>query len=133
FRLQTLGIIPPRTLPAEWHDTAALSVYLQAPRSLEGACRELLGETPDKSVRDAMKGANWLTAKLLLQDQRVLAYALDDARFACRLWLEHANKWPTHERMLSSLTIQQGEYGIHLDQQRIDEGIRTLSLECERT
>ena len=55
-RLQESGIIPPEIAPAEWHDTAALATFLQAPRGLEGACRELIGKRPDKSVRAQMKG-----------------------------------------------------------------------------
>lgn len=130
-RLQELGIVPPEIAPVEWHDTAALSTYLQAPRNLEGAARELIGKEPDKSVRDLMKGVNWMEAKLLLNDDRVLEYALEDARLACELWLAHGDKWTTEERMLSRLTVEQGEFGIHLDQERIAQGIQILETRCE--
>lgn len=130
-RLQELGIVPQEISPVEWHDTAALSTYLQAPRNLEGAARELIGKEPDKSVRDLMKGVNWMEAKLLLNDERVLEYTIEDARLACQLWLAHSDKWPTEERILSRLTVEQGEFGIYLDQNRIGEGIRILETKCE--
>ena len=132
-RLQELGIIPPEIAPAEWHDTAALATFLQAPRGLEGACRELIGKRPDKSVRAQMKGVDWIQARTLLQDDRVLEYALEDARLACELWLAHADKWPTQERILSRLTVEQGEHGIQLDRVRIEAGIQALSKQCEES
>jgi len=130
-RLQELGIVPPEIAPVEWHDTAALSTYLQAPRNLEGAARELLGKEPDKSVRNLMKGVNWMEATLLLEDERVTAYALEDAKLVCEMWLAHSDKWPVKERILSRITVEHGEYGIHLDQQRIGEGIQILTTHAE--
>ena len=79
--------MPPIIDPVEWHDTAALSTYLQAPRNLEGASRELLGKEPDKSIREEMKGFDWQKAKELLKDSPVTEYALEDAKLACKLWL----------------------------------------------
>jgi hypothetical protein len=55
-RLQQLGVIHPDSGPLEWHDTAALAAYLQAPRNLAGAARELLGMEIEKTVRDQMEG-----------------------------------------------------------------------------
>ena len=55
-QLQKLGVIHPDSGPWEWYDTAALSVYLQAPRNLAGAARELLGMELEKTVRDRMEG-----------------------------------------------------------------------------
>jgi len=133
FRLVELGIIPTGIEPVEWHDTAALSTYLQAPRNLAGASRELLGKTPDKSVRDLMQGVNWMEAKLLLEDERVTRYALEDAKLACDLWLGYSDKWPIKERILSRLTVDQGEHGIHLDLDRIEEGIGILTTQCEES
>lgn len=56
IRLQELGIIHADSGPHLWFDTAALSVYLQAPRNLAGAAKELLGTELSKDVRDQMKG-----------------------------------------------------------------------------
>jgi hypothetical protein len=55
-RLQQLGVIHPDSGPLEWHDTAALAAYLQAPRNLAGAARGLLGMEISKDLRDQMKG-----------------------------------------------------------------------------
>lgn len=132
-RLQELGIVPPSIQPIEWHDTAALCVYLQAPRNLEGGAKQLLGVTPDKSVRDLMQGVDWMQAKLLLDEDRVLKYALNDAKFACQLWLAHSVKWPADERTLSLLTVEQGEYGIQLDSERIRLGIQILTTQRDQS
>lgn len=56
-RLQELGIVHADSGPCAWHDTAALASYLQAPRKLAGAARELIGMEVDKTIRDQMKGA----------------------------------------------------------------------------
>lgn len=132
-RLKELGIIPPDTKPVEWHDSAALASYLQAPRNLEGASRELLGIEPDKSIRDRMKGVKGDELRFKLQDPKLLEYALQDARLACELWLSHSDKWPEHERLLSQITVEQGEYGIQLDHDRIMEGVKVLTNHREES
>lgn len=133
FRLQALGLAPASAGPRDWHDTAALAVYLQAPRNLAGAATQLLGRTPDKSIRTAMKGTDWLQAKLLLQDEKLLDYALEDARLACDLWLGHSLHWPQNERRLSRLTVEQGEHGVFLDQGMVATGIRLLENQCRQS
>jgi hypothetical protein len=55
-RLQQLGVIHADSGPREWYDTAALAAYLQAPRNLAGAAKELLGLELSKEVRDRMEG-----------------------------------------------------------------------------
>jgi hypothetical protein len=131
FRMQALGVVSPHVAPAEWHDTAALAVYLQAPRSLAGAAEQLLGRTLDKSVRDEMRGVDWLSALAMLRDEHLKTYALEDARAACDLWLAHADKWPEGERRLAWLTVEQGEHGIQLDRERVEVGIATLHGVCQ--
>ena len=126
-RCKVLGIIPEHIEPSEWHCSANLSVYLQAPRNLEGASRELLGEVPDKNVRASMKGGMTPMETLLFgQDPEVLKYALEDARLCAALFTKYADKWPMIERQISALTIEQGEYGVRVDMPGIDAGIHKL-------
>jgi len=56
IRLQQLGIVHADSGPIEWYDTAALAAFLQAPRNLAGAAKELLGTELSKDVRDKLKG-----------------------------------------------------------------------------
>lgn len=56
MRLQELGVVHSDSGPREWHDTAALAAYLQSPRNLAGAAKDLLGMELSKEVRDQMKG-----------------------------------------------------------------------------
>ncbi len=129
-RLQELGIAPADVAPREWHDTAALAVYLQAPRNLEGAAQHLLGRKPNKAIRKAMKGTDWLQSRTLLQDDQLLGYALEDAKLACDLWLGYSLHWPAQERRLSRLTVEQGEHGVYLDRKAVDAGIAILAQQC---
>ncbi len=55
-RLQELGTIHTDSGPCHWHDTAALASYLQAPRNLAGASKELIGMELNKAVRAQMEG-----------------------------------------------------------------------------
>lgn len=104
--------------PAEWHCTANLAAYLQAPRSLAGACKELLGVTVDKSVRDRMKGVRY--AELMAFEQEdVCRYAQADADNCLALWVAHSDKWPEEERWASWHTGQMFMRGLPLDAQRV--------------
>lgn len=69
--------------------------------------------------------------RLLENLDEVKAYALRDAEACGRLWLEHADKWPDHERELSNMTIDQGDHGVCLDVALVEKGIASLTAECE--
>ncbi len=114
FRLQELGIVPPCIKPDEWYCTSALSVYLAAPRNLAGATKQLVGMHLDKSVRN--RACGWSGGSLFKEDSEEMhAYALKDAGACCRIWMEHSDKWPAHERRLSAQTIASGERGVQVD------------------
>jgi hypothetical protein len=74
-----------------------------------------------------------MSAQLSLLDNidELRAYALRDAEACARLWLEHGDKWPAHERELSGLTIDQGDHGVCLDIPLVEAGIASLRSECE--
>lgn len=69
--------------------------------------------------------------RLLENLDEIKAYALRDAEACGRLFLEHGDKWPAHERELSNLTIDQGDFGVCLDVPLVESGIATLIAECE--
>jgi hypothetical protein len=124
LRMVKDGTVPAGIFPAEWHCTADLCAYLQFPRSLGDACRELFGVALNKSVRKEQKGKHHQGD--LIPDADLTNYALDDARYCLKLWQEYGNRWPEHERRLSHLTRFWGMAGVHVDAAMIDRDISTL-------
>jgi len=122
-RLQRDGIIPKDVQPSRWLCTAALAAYLQAPRDLAGAAKQLCGLTLDKSVRDRMKGRN---ANQLMLTNEVEDYAKQDAEACHAIWKQHGHRWPGHERRLSELTVAMGDHGLAINKAVLDESIVRL-------
>ncbi len=113
-------------IPAFHHDcTADCAAFLQSPRSLADAGRELLGVELDKSVRDEMKGKRF-------EDQtpenkvRWGEYCLLDTKMTYHLWQQHSHKWPEHERAVSRHTAMIGARGIGVDLSKVTQGIELL-------
>ena len=121
-RLQEQKIIPV-VQPAAWRCTASLAVYLQAPRNLKGACKQLLGIEVDKTTRDKACGQ---TTGDLFKDDAMTDYALEDARLCYLLWEKFNNQWPEEEQLLASLTFEWGQAGIGVDFQTLEKCIQTL-------
>ena len=117
------GIAVPE--PKEWNCSADMAAYLQSPRSLLDASRELLGIELNKSVRDEMKGKDFRT--LSKEDQaRWVQYGLLDAKASFLLWQQHAHKFPEHERTVSRHTAKMCARGIGVDLDRVAKGIELL-------
>jgi hypothetical protein len=139
-RLQDLGVIPqignrqPRRSRAGlrecgatkwqssignpiWRCTASMAVYLQAPRSLKGACKQLLGIEVDKTQRAKACGQ---TTGDLFEETAMIDYALEDARLCYLLWEKHHHLWPEDEQELATLTFEWGQQGIYVDFQRFE-------------
>jgi hypothetical protein len=118
-------------VPAEWYCTADLSAFLQSPRALADASRELLGVELSKKVRSEMKGRRWsdLTPE---EEEEVRRYALSDAKASYELWDQHASNWPAGERRLSQHTAAMCQKGIGVDLSRIDRAIEQLQLEKQK-
>jgi hypothetical protein len=148
-RLQSLGIIPqfvpqasclpcdpsapelssdccPLSTEPIWRCTASMSVYLSAPRSLKGACKQLLAIDVDKTQRDKAKGQS---STELLDDHAMTDYALEDARLCFLLWDKFNHLWPAAEQELATLTFVWGQRGIAVDFQRLEESIQSLELQ----
>lgn len=103
--------------------TADLSAYLQVPRNLLGAARELLGVALDKTTRDKFKGKDFdmLPQEVQLE---IANYALMDAKACYLIWRQYHHLWPEHERRLSDHTRLMGGRGIGLDIEQVEKGIR---------
>jgi DNA polymerase len=121
-RLQEQKIIP-AIQPAAWRCTASMAVYLQAPRNLKGACKQLLGIEVDKTQRSKACGQ---TTGDLFKDDAMTDYALEDARLCFLLWEKHNHLWPEEEQELSTLTFEWGQAGIGVDFQTLGKCIQTL-------
>lgn len=123
-RLVDLGKVKP-IYPEEWHCTANLSAYLQAPRNLQAACRELLEVDISKEVRDEM--ANKSYYDLTVEEKKEwLDYAIDDAKYSLQLWQKYQHEWPEVERFVSMATIMQGIQGVNINVDKLVKGKKTL-------
>lgn len=119
-RLHELGTIP-ADMQVSWADTADLAAYLCAPRNLKGAAQQLLGADPDKTVREEMRGVTWAQAQERGWRDRLIAYCAADAELCARIWRDHADKWPEHERRISGLNREMAEAGIFVDAAKLQE------------
>jgi len=121
-RLQALKIIP-QIGNLIWRCTASLSVYLSAPRSLKGACKQLLNIDVDKTQRSKASGQSGAD---LFGNEAMFAYALEDARLCYLLWEKFNHLWPDDEKELATLTFEWGQQGIGVDLQTLEKSIQTL-------
>lgn len=113
-------------LPQEWHCTADMCAYLQAPRSLSGAVKYLLGREVDKTVRDNdMKGKDYHTCTPE-QKQAWHDYALLDSYYCLRLWQNFSSFWPESERRLSAETRESAWVGVGVDVEMLLGGIDSI-------
>lgn len=124
-RATSLGLIPEWASPKQWHCTADLSVYRQAPRNLKGAAYTFLGMDLDKDVRDQMSCRQY---RSLNKEEKTLwhNYAMGDSDAALGIWNDQSSYWPESERRLSSQTSRIGRKGVAVNTQLIDWGITHL-------
>jgi hypothetical protein len=111
-----------------WHCTANLAAFLQSPRDLKGASRELLGIEIDKGVRDDMEGKTWKDLSPERQKE-VQQYALGDSAHCLELWLKYGSQWPENERGYSDHTAFMCKRGIGIDLGGVAKGIARME-EC---
>lgn len=104
--------------------TANLAAYLQAPRNLLDASRELLGIQLDKTTRDKFKNKNFHTLPDAIKAE-IRGYALLDAKASYMIWEKFGHLWPEHEQLLSAHTTLMGHRGIPANEEAIENGIRT--------
>lgn len=124
LRLVKLGIVPDLG-PEAWHCTADLCAYLQFPRSLKDACLELFGIKLDKDIRARQAGKRYQDEMVF--DSELEDYALNDARYCLKLWINYGHLWPDHERRLSHLTTFWGYAGVYVDAAKMQTDMETLT------
>lgn len=109
-----------------WYDTAGLTAYLQAGRSLFDAVKSLYGVKLNKAVRNDAKGKHWPQDFDALEQKEMTEYAGDDAIWPLRIWNDHSHKWPERERKLSEYTVRAATRGVAVNQERVQEDIMSL-------
>ena len=121
---QRLGHIPKNIQPV-WDCSANLAVYIQAPRNLKGASEQLLNISPDKTIRDKMKGKTF--SDLDEAEQTALTeYARHDAVYCHKIWEEFHGKWPDQEREIARHTMTSGQRGVCIDTSKLAAGRKSL-------
>ena len=114
------GNIPKDLGFAACHDVLDLARHLGRPGSLAGASQSLLGIEMSKTTRNNMKNKKWAEMSEDFKKE-VCEYALKDVEITLRLWLEHGDKWPWHERELSRQTREMCMRGLPVDVDRAKE------------
>lgn len=136
-RLQADGTIPAGVAPAAWHDSAAACAYLQYPRDLKGACRDVLGVEVDKGVRRSLRGQKGdgdLFGACGMSEEES-AYVASDASLCLQLWQEIGWRWPNHERALFEATCAMARRGVRVDWGMVANAIAGLGRvvgECRK-
>lgn len=124
-RLRELGIVPAE-VQVEWQCTADLVSALSYGRSLKAAVESVFGVTVNKDARTDMCGKTWEDAVRLGMAKQLGEYCLKDAWYAYHLWNKLSPLWSEKERRLSALTRDMGDFGVHVDQPLLAEGMQKL-------
>ena len=112
-------------IPHAWVDSADLASWLQAPRNLKGAVKELFGADISKQVRADMKGRRW--ADLTPDEQTAVSeYALSDSELCLRIWEEHKDSWPRREVLASIWTGELPKRGVKVDTEKAERWVKWL-------
>lgn len=118
----------PKTLDfGSWRDTAALAAFLGAPRSLAGACKELLGIELSKGMRDWMKGRTFDDAVREGKADALAEYAMHDSIYAWQLYEDFHEMMPIEEWRLSQWTTESGMRGVAIDVKLLNSSIAKLA------
>jgi hypothetical protein len=114
------GMAPANIGYADWQCTANLTSYICNRRALDQACEYLLKDTVDKAPRDTATNKHWPADFSEAEQKIMIEYARQDAVRCHRLWTQFSDRWPTHERRLSNLTIDQGMRGVQINTELLD-------------
>lgn len=124
--LQEKRIVPAFRVPS-MYDTADAVAYLQEQRSLEAACRSVLGISHSKGVRTAMDGRPFASLDAA-QVRDMAEYGGKDAEYCWRLWKATEALWPSCEWRLSSLNRERGIEGLRIDARALKAAIDALKI-----
>jgi hypothetical protein len=103
--------------------TANMTAYLCNRRSLDAAIEHLYKQKVDKSARADADNKHWATDFTDEQKKTMSEYALGDAFWGQKIFADYGDRWPTMERRLSALTINQGMRGVQINVDRLNEYI----------
>lgn len=106
-----------------WHCTANLTSYLCNRRALDSAVEFLYGIKLSKAARADADGKRWPNDFSEQERAEMLKYAPGDAYWCQKLWMDHADKWPEMERRLSNQTIEQGMFGVAINEKLLSDYI----------
>lgn len=126
----TLELVKRGQLPAFLADnryvcTADFASFLDAPRNLKGAMKELFGKEISKEVRAGMDGRH--DYELDAKDYRDLVeYGGSDAVECHDIWLNFSMKWPYMERRISELNRLATMRGIYTDIEAAKRDLKVL-------
>lgn len=118
-RLVADGIAPDWMLDIEWIDTADLSAYFNYPRALDGAMKQIFGESLDKSVRDRLKSCD-------CTELEVVEYCVEDCRSSYRIYQLLYADWTSAERRISQETLRIGRANICVDTDKAERWIEEI-------
>ena len=124
-RLVDLDAIADHT-PREWHCTADLCAYLQAPRALDKAMWALFGTDVSKNVRAQMKATNYHTLPPSAKDEWH-EYARYDSIYCLQIWAEFNEMWPQWEKDISNHSRLACWDGVRINKDMLEKGIKTSS------
>lgn len=119
YRVMVDRGLAPRINFAEWSCTANLSTYLCMRRDLGRACEFLLGVKLDKSVRGEADQKTWDDLTKEDGGKSMMEYARKDAYYCWLLWNKFGHLWPPLERDLSNISINQGQRGMQIDEDKL--------------
>lgn len=119
------GAIPAWVKPGKYSCTADLSVYLSGPRSLLGACEQLLQVKISKAYRGTAlgKGAGDFTDS---EWEEIAEAGRQDSKHCFLLWKHFHKHWPEREQEVSRINREMGRRGIYVNQPLLDEAINKV-------
>jgi hypothetical protein len=116
--------------PSEWNCSSNLSCWMGHPRALKDACRAMFNVDVSKDARKKMENKTSRELRASPEWKEILEYAERDAFWCWKIWDEHAEKWPSVERRISLMTIEQCMRGLPGDREYLDKSIKTLDRVC---
>jgi len=127
-RAQQIKRIPAKVEIKSWFCSADLAVYLQASRSLMGACSDLLGIQLNKEMRDKLGKMTYREAVEKGLKKDIDAYALEDAKRCYELFTKFSAKWPEVEQKISQINREASRKGVRADVARLDEYLEKMKI-----
>lgn len=116
------GMVP-GGLPTAYHCTANLTAYLCNRRSLQEAVEHLFGHRVSKDYRKVADNRHWPQDFSEEEQKQIIEAGLSDTQECWNLWNRFSDQWPTTERELSRITVEQGMRGVQIDTQRLNDYI----------